>query len=148
MKYLHARKDLSNTDLAEIYCKLNSWEWDERLGEKPKGFDTMEMDEKHKIVWPLILQIRMVVSEYTLNKEWQKRHRGAIQQGEQTFDEWFSINKVEPALNEWKALNKGRKIRRKDTQKPDRNVLYESQQERKHPFARFFATLSKRFQAK
>lgn len=34
-------KHLSKDDLAEVYCALNCYEWDVRLGVKPDGFDDM-----------------------------------------------------------------------------------------------------------
>lgn len=141
-------KNLTCADLAEIYCKLNSWEWDGRLGEKPKEFDAMGMDEKHGIVWPLILQIRMLVPEYELDKEWQKRNNGVISQGKQAFDEWFSIHKVKTTLDEWEALNESRKVRCKDAKEPDRNVLDKRCKAGKHLFARFFLRFRKHFNAK
>ncbi|MEG1205183.1 MAG: hypothetical protein RSD74_02000 [Angelakisella sp.] len=34
---------LPKNELVEIYYKLNSWQWDERLGEKPDGWEMLPM---------------------------------------------------------------------------------------------------------
>lgn len=33
--------NFSNEELCEIYYNLNGFEWDDRIGEKPKGFDDL-----------------------------------------------------------------------------------------------------------
>lgn len=34
---------LPKSELVEVYYKLNSWQWDERLGEKPDGWDLLPL---------------------------------------------------------------------------------------------------------
>lgn len=104
MEYIHLRKDLTQDDLAEICCKLNDWEWDERLGEKPEGFDRMPAEGKHPIVFPLLLQIRRLVPPYKLT-----RARLPFRlMSEAEYDEWYSTHKIEPMLDEWYSLNERR----------------------------------------
>ena len=115
-EHLHLRKDLSQEDLAEIYCKLSTWQWDERLGEKPAGFDQMSCNEKHLIIWPLIMQIQRLVGEYYLGKAWKLRHFCC--ETVEEYDAWYSANVVQPALEEWKSLQQGRNRRSCDTNSP------------------------------
>lgn len=102
--YLHLRKDLSQDDLAEIYCKLNGWVWDDRLGDKPEGFDQMPVIEKHPIVFPLLLQVERLVPHYKLTRAC----RPFRLMSDAEYDEWYLTNKVEPMLNEWYSCDERR----------------------------------------
>ena len=145
-EYLHLRKDLSREDLAEIYCKLNVWQWDERLGEKPAGFDQMSNEECHLIVWPLIMQIRMLVDKYSMEKEWQLQH-GCCKTVDE-YDAWYSTNVVQPALDEWKCLQKRRNRGSSDTNSPSEKVCKRLPNEAKNHLSRLLAGLTERFHTK
>lgn len=46
--------------LGLAYCRLNNWEWDEILGPKPDGFDSLSREEKYertRPAWDAILSI-------------------------------------------------------------------------------------------
>ena len=145
-EYLHLRKDLSRKDLAEIYCKLNAWQWDERLGEKPAGFDQMSHKECHLIVWPLIMQIRMLVDKYSLEREWHFQHCNCETVDE--YDAWYSANVVQPALDEWKTLQKGRNCGGGNTNPPNKKVLKHLPNGAKDHLSRILTGLTERFHTK
>ncbi|WP_405101745.1 hypothetical protein [Oceanobacillus sp. FSL H7-0719] len=65
-------KDLSKQDLIEIGSRLNSWNWDERLGNKPKDWDVIpnfminegyKLETKHKIMAPYVDYIESKTTE-------------------------------------------------------------------------------------
>lgn len=130
MEYLHLRKDLTQDDLAEIHCKLNGWEWDERLGEKPDGFDQMPTAGKHPIVFPLLLQIERLVPHYKLVRA---RFPFSLM-SEEAYDEWYSAKKIEPMLDEWYSRNERRNAWGGDPYGPHDQVLKRRPQKRQTLF--------------
>lgn len=66
------RDDYSTKELAEIYNKLNNWEWDFRLGVKPAEWDELPKFKtkneysyltKNKIIKPYMILIRRAIGE-------------------------------------------------------------------------------------
>ena len=48
------------------YCRLNCWDWDELIGEKPDGFEQMTNEEKHGYIEPQLDRIEQILgSPYT-----------------------------------------------------------------------------------
>jgi hypothetical protein len=69
-------KKFSNDELAEICERLNCWEWDNRLGEKPKDFDNLpnyflsshnSMLTKEDILLPIMAQIEKQIGKWKLD---------------------------------------------------------------------------------
>lgn len=141
MGYLHLRKDLTQDDLIEIYCKLNAWEWDERIGEKPEGFERMTLHEKHPIVFPLMLQLSKLVPSYNLTRSIESFRY----MSDDEFDAWYLTNKVEPMLNEWYTRNERRNAWRKEAYEVDNKVLENSPNNGKNLVAHIVSVLRKRF---
>ncbi|GAA5417931.1 hypothetical protein Pryu01_03009 [Paraliobacillus ryukyuensis] len=62
-------KGMSEQDMIEIHCNLNGWEWDSRLGEKPKYFDDMpnrdrtSKFDKYSKITPIMKEIEKRTSE-------------------------------------------------------------------------------------
>jgi len=42
---------ISEDEWPSIHCKLNRWEWDDRLGTKPEDWDDMPSWKDKKILW-------------------------------------------------------------------------------------------------
>jgi hypothetical protein len=61
--------DYSKKELAEIWNKLNGWEWDDRLGERPDGWNEMPRSSKgtkfskYFYIKPYIEQVREKAGE-------------------------------------------------------------------------------------
>lgn len=77
--YENILQNLSKQDLIEIHNNLNLWEWDERLGEKPEGWEDMpnfmlseqyKLPTKKRIVSPIMREIEAKVSKKQLMKYW------------------------------------------------------------------------------
>lgn len=86
----------STEDLCEIYDKISSWEWDERIGQKPKNFDNMPLWKEH--FWqrkvhtrffylePIYKQIKHKVGE---KKLLHYHHIHNLHRTEEQFQEWW-----------------------------------------------------------
>lgn len=63
-------------ELAEIYCNLNCYKWDDRLGEMPDGFDEMPNYDKstafsrHFHIKPYLNGIVARTSEFDRSRAW------------------------------------------------------------------------------
>lgn len=64
--------NISNKELAEIYNKLNNWQWDYRLGVKPENWDQLPDYKsknvysyltKYKISKPYVILIKKAIGE-------------------------------------------------------------------------------------
>lgn len=72
----------SKRELSEIYTNLNGWQWDERLGDKPKDFDEMpnrcraSVFSKYHVITPIMREIIARTSEYSRAKAWHQCHLG------------------------------------------------------------------------
>lgn len=77
--YLLVASKCSNQELNEIYHKLNRWEWDDRLGRKPDGWEAMKNYNsifkepskditKHDYIEPIMDYIETRVSQKELYK--------------------------------------------------------------------------------
>lgn len=56
--------------LEKAWVKLNSWEWDEFIGERPDGFDEMSNDEKEPIITPIMNRIESIIGHASTNRAW------------------------------------------------------------------------------
>lgn len=61
MKTYNELNEYSTDELCEIYNNLNSWRWDERVGEKPDNFDKLP---KYNVHWWHKLFKRKTKSDY------------------------------------------------------------------------------------
>jgi hypothetical protein len=77
-RYLGGNKlnNLSRKELAEIYCKLNHYEWDDRLGEKPANFDELPnydrslAVDKHRLIEPYMREITTKTTAFDRARAW------------------------------------------------------------------------------
>lgn len=69
-------KQYSRRELAEIWCNLNQYDWDNRLGEKPDGFDEMPNYDrkttfsKHFHLKPYYDEIMARTSDFDRSRAW------------------------------------------------------------------------------
>lgn len=86
----------SKDELCEIFDRINSWQWDERLGEEPKNWDNMRRHRKWyqnpfkttrgKIIKPIMLEIECRVGNKCLLKH---HHLHNLGKTEEEFQEWW-----------------------------------------------------------
>ena len=69
-------------ELCEIYCNLNSYKWDDRIGEKPEGFDELPKRRfkwwhtftrkvtKEDIVEPYFYFVKSMIPEREISYYW------------------------------------------------------------------------------
>lgn len=91
------RQGYTTKELLEIYDNLNSGTWDERIGEKPEGFDNMpsykpeslinlllnrryKVDTQHEVIMSWLRAIDGIVSDFEMEKHFQKK--GSLFTGE------------------------------------------------------------------
>lgn len=65
--------------LGKAYVTLNCWEWDEFIGDKPKGFDALESYSRDETVTtkltyiaPYMIFIRNIIGEKNCSRYWWK----------------------------------------------------------------------------
>ena len=97
-------KKYSQTELCEIYHQLNSWEWDDRLGEKPEGYDDLigwrykwyhvftRPKTKYEVITPIINEIKMIVPRKELLRH---HHLVNIGSTNEEFEKWWCIEERE-----------------------------------------------------
>lgn len=56
--------------LGLAYCRMNRWQWDEKIAPKPEGFDAMNHDEKSRFIFPQMVQIEKMLGEPYTNRCW------------------------------------------------------------------------------
>lgn len=93
-------------ELCQIYNNLNSWEWDDLIGEKPKGFDELprynikfihkvaKRKTKAEIINPIMQYIEMLVP-------WKERLRYHHVHNLNSSNEQFEIWWQERSLKEY-----------------------------------------------
>lgn len=67
---LFLRRGLTHQDFIEICETINHWEWDERMGEKPEGFNEMTGDQLYQTLKPYLKELQKLVSEYDRLRHW------------------------------------------------------------------------------
>ena len=72
--------------LALAWVRLNCWEWDDILGDKPEGFDTMTDHEKRPYIDYWATRISTVVGKARISKAWWEFKLG---RNEVQWTEWF-----------------------------------------------------------
>lgn len=92
-------KQYSQLELCEIYDVLQSWEWDERIGEKPQGFDELpnyNYKLRHKLlkrktkedyINPVIAAIEKTVPRKEL---FRYHHLHNLKRYNEEFEDWWS----------------------------------------------------------
>lgn len=92
-------KELNFVDrLGLAFCRLNSWEWDDIVGPKPKGFDGLpkcdnrrfkifqkEIKTKSDYLGPAIRRIESIIGKVNTSRCWWK----------------FELKKTEEEWNRW-----------------------------------------------
>lgn len=98
MKYKEVLSRFSQSELCEIYDKLNGWEWDERLGEKPERFDELpsynihwyhklfKRKTKDTYIAPAMAAIEKHVSKKEL---WRYHHVHNLGHTDEQFEQWW-----------------------------------------------------------
>lgn len=77
-------------NIARIRCHLNSWEWDDFLGEPPTGWDDMCWQERYPIIKNLINKTEEMTSNYVeLLDSWY--HFQHHYNPPKTFEEWIKF---------------------------------------------------------
>ena len=89
-----------NEELCEIYYNLNAWQWDDRLGEKPIGFDEMPIVARFKrgkfdYADPICQVITEIVGEKELLKHW---HLKGLKRTEKEFNTFWNCHIVQQKL--------------------------------------------------
>lgn len=91
-------KNLSQEELIEIYDRLNKYEWDDRLGDKPEGWG--QMPENHRHWYHRILRRRtkldciIPIMNYIKNRVGQKEvyryhHLNNLHSTDEEFEKWW-----------------------------------------------------------
>lgn len=102
--YIGKLKELTRQDMIEIRRKINCYEWDERLGEKPDGWDDMPdfvLSKQHKIpaktdiVRPIMKEIEKSISEKQLMKYWHIAELGSTKL---QYELWWAKRKIMKTL--------------------------------------------------
>jgi hypothetical protein len=76
----------SQEELCEIHNDLNRWNWSNKLGEKPTGWDNMKVDAKYKIILPILQEIKEFVSHKKLLRY---HHIHNMNKTPEQFEEWW-----------------------------------------------------------
>lgn len=104
--YSDVRGNLTNIDESSLsfrdrlglaYCRLLCWEWDEFIGPKPDGFDTMEEYPRHKwfgrrkrcrvdYTHPAMTGIESILGEAECSRYWWLFAMGET---EETWRTWY-----------------------------------------------------------
>ncbi len=85
-------KLLSKEELLEIYDKLNTFEWDGRIGEEPEGFADMPIHDntslfcKHKTLSPYMKKIEELTTE---KDRFKFHHVNNLNRGRLRFQWWW-----------------------------------------------------------
>lgn len=69
------------------YCRLNCWDWDELIGEKPDGFEQMTNKEKHGYIEPQLDRIEQILGSPYTSRCWWVYELG------KTEEEWLEWRK-------------------------------------------------------
>ena len=119
-RLLHSNTDrlFSKQELIEIGDKLNHWQWDERLGPSPHGWDSMPniaksftgrwrpfrktSPNKYDTMRPLVREINWYVSTYDFLKFHWLHNLGKT---EQEFIEWYLGRLGDAVLQPWRIRN-------------------------------------------
>lgn len=86
-------KDIDESKLSPIermglaYCRLNCWDWDELIGEKPDGFEQMTNEEKHGYIEPQLDRIEQILGSPYTSRCWWVYELG------KTEEEWLEWRK-------------------------------------------------------
>lgn len=99
-KALNKLPMFTNEELCEIYHNANSWNWDERLGEKPIGFDKMpniSRFERSKYDYsnPICEVITAIVGKKELLRHW---HLKGLNKTEKEFNTFWNCQVVQEKL--------------------------------------------------
>lgn len=73
--------------LGLAYCRLNCWDWDELIGEKPDGFEQMTNEEKHGYIEPQLDRIEQILGSPYTSRCWWVYELG------KTEEEWLEWRK-------------------------------------------------------
>ena len=93
-------KELTQTErLGLAYCRLNCWEWDDFIGEKPKDFDKCAYSSKNPIIrflkgqhsksyyiTPAVRAIEKAIGEAEVSRCWWKFTLGRT---DKEWAEWY-----------------------------------------------------------
>lgn len=86
-------KDIDESKLSPVermglaYCRLNCWDWDELIGEKPDGFEQMTNEEKHGYIEPQLDRIEQILGSPYTSRCWWVYELG------KTEEEWLEWRK-------------------------------------------------------
>ena len=92
-------KQYSQLELCEIYDTLQSWEWDERIGAKPQGFDELpnyNYKLRHKLLKPktkedYINPVIAAIEKTVPRKElFRYHHLHNLKRTNEEFERWWS----------------------------------------------------------
>lgn len=86
----------SAQELIEIAHALNQWEWDERLGEKPSGWDALppyqrkrlfgRRKDRYSIITPIMREIDQYIPSYYALRY---HHQVTFGSTQEEFDKWW-----------------------------------------------------------
>ena len=88
-------------------CRLNCYQWDDYIGEKPEAFDEMTIKEKYRVIIPEVELIKGKIGEAWCSWCWWRFGMG------ETYDawkRWWVSNKVEVLEN-----HEGEREKREDS---------------------------------
>lgn len=78
--YEHINESKLNPEarMGLAYCRMNCWEWDDYMGNKPEGFE----ENKFEALMPYLKKIESTIGKNNCNKYWWVFEIG------KTEDEW------------------------------------------------------------
>ena len=119
--YLDALLALPYEEKVKVYYALNEWRWPESLGEAPEGWASMGHGDKHAVIRPISLSIRLMVGEKATLRY---LHTHKLGETDRQFEDWWdSRDGAEKTLEE---LDKLRSVNHKpvkgDAQKHKRDL--------------------------
>lgn len=90
---------LSNEELCEVYNVLNHWGWDDRIGEKPDGWERLHYWKvglwpertRHSYLEPICKRISEIVSEKELLRY---HHIHNLHRTNEEFEMWWENGRV------------------------------------------------------
>lgn len=107
--YSHIKEDeLDLVDrLGLAYCRLNSYRWDDYIGEKPEGFDELSNHDSRKpitksdYVRPILKEIKKTIGEANVSRCWWLFELGRT---EEEWKEWYYKENVRYMADRMKFL--------------------------------------------
>lgn len=101
---------LSDIEKCEVYDKLNSWRWDERLGEPPENWERLKRFRdyipgisKMSYTWPLMLYIESTVGNKAILRH---HHIHNLNRTEEEFEKWWKVNGFNMLMQSYRRLSK------------------------------------------